>query len=381
MATRWRCAEGDGDDAEPQREQHDRQQAHHLTMQMGQLDGTACARQHREAHPVHHHADLALVFDGQRVGAKVQAGLKRSQARADDRVVDVAEADPTDRLRSHSGMCFGSHPRRPVRSHGRECGASSLAHERGGPMGIGVAGPNGVSTAGDCPTLRVCHSFRRRPRTTRAHSMCWSSVSAQHACVLCARSTRSWYCSTGTSGKRSSCAKRGKDGGARWSTGLPGTCDRFSRTWGCRLATSSTCGRLRRPGRTRRLCKGALHDCPGGIRSHFWRSLPTTRCGSGTPTGPVSMDGRATCSSTRSRGRCIFGFLGLDEQATELQIERGLMADVERFLLEMGEGFAVVGRQKHLEVGDQDFFIDLLLYQLVLPWQVPPQGTARRSCL
>jgi hypothetical protein len=42
------------------------------------------------------------------------------------------------------------------------------------------------------------------------------------------------------------------------------------------------------------------------------------------------------------------------------------MAHVERFLLEMGEGFAVVGRQRHLEVGGQDFYIDLLLYQLVL---------------
>jgi len=39
---------------------------------------------------------------------------------------------------------------------------------------------------------------------------------------------------------------------------------------------------------------------------------------------------------------------------------------MERFLLELGAGFAFVGRQYHLEIGDQDFYIDLLFYHLKL---------------
>ena len=42
------------------------------------------------------------------------------------------------------------------------------------------------------------------------------------------------------------------------------------------------------------------------------------------------------------------------------------MGHVERFLLELGAGFALVGRQVHLEVGDQDFYLDLLFYHLTL---------------
>ena len=42
------------------------------------------------------------------------------------------------------------------------------------------------------------------------------------------------------------------------------------------------------------------------------------------------------------------------------------MAHVEKFLLELGAGFALVGRQVHLEVGDQDFYLDLLFYHLKL---------------
>lgn len=39
---------------------------------------------------------------------------------------------------------------------------------------------------------------------------------------------------------------------------------------------------------------------------------------------------------------------------------------MEKFLLELGEGFAFVGRQFHLDVGDEDFYIDLLFYHLKL---------------
>lgn len=62
----------------------------------------------------------------------------------------------------------------------------------------------------------------------------------------------------------------------------------------------------------------------------------------------------------------IFDFLGLTENAQERDIERGLTQHITRFLLELGAGFAFVGRQYRLEVGGDEFFIDLLFYHLKL---------------
>lgn len=59
-------------------------------------------------------------------------------------------------------------------------------------------------------------------------------------------------------------------------------------------------------------------------------------------------------------------FLGLSKDAMERELERGLVAKMTDFLLEMGTGFAFVGKQVHLEVGGEDFFIDLLFYHLKL---------------
>ena len=50
----------------------------------------------------------------------------------------------------------------------------------------------------------------------------------------------------------------------------------------------------------------------------------------------------------------------------ERDAEKALVSHVEKFILELGAGFAFVGRQYHLEVGDQDFYIDLLFYHLKL---------------
>lgn len=61
-----------------------------------------------------------------------------------------------------------------------------------------------------------------------------------------------------------------------------------------------------------------------------------------------------------------FDFLGLGQEATERDIEHNLVLYVRKFLLELGVGFAFVGQQYHLEVGGQDFFIDLLFYHLKL---------------
>jgi predicted nuclease of restriction endonuclease-like (RecB) superfamily len=62
----------------------------------------------------------------------------------------------------------------------------------------------------------------------------------------------------------------------------------------------------------------------------------------------------------------VFDFLTLASDAHERELEQGLIDHVQRFLMELGVGFAFVGRQVHIEVGDQDFYVDLLLYHLKL---------------
>ena len=62
----------------------------------------------------------------------------------------------------------------------------------------------------------------------------------------------------------------------------------------------------------------------------------------------------------------LFDFLGTAEPRTERELEQGLVDHIQRFLLEMGAGFAFVGRQVLLEVGNSDFRVDLLFYHLQL---------------
>lgn len=62
----------------------------------------------------------------------------------------------------------------------------------------------------------------------------------------------------------------------------------------------------------------------------------------------------------------LFDFLRIGKAADEREIETALVQHITQFLLELGAGFAYVGRQVHLEVGGDDFFIDLLFYHLKL---------------
>lgn len=114
------------------------------------------------------------------------------------------------------------------------------------------------------------------------------------------------------------------------------------------------------------------------------------------PRKPSNTAGPATCSRSRSKPACtngkgrrsrtsstrcrpqsdlaqgitkdpyLFDFLTLREDANERAVEIGLIAQVEKFLLELGAGFALVGRQVNLEIGEQDFYLDLLFYHLKL---------------
>jgi predicted nuclease of restriction endonuclease-like (RecB) superfamily len=54
----------------------------------------------------------------------------------------------------------------------------------------------------------------------------------------------------------------------------------------------------------------------------------------------------------------LFDFLGTDDPRREAELEQKLISHLEKFLLELGQGFAFVGRQVHMEVGNQDFYID-----------------------
>ncbi len=62
----------------------------------------------------------------------------------------------------------------------------------------------------------------------------------------------------------------------------------------------------------------------------------------------------------------LFDFLSLGVEAREHELEKALTQHISQFLLELGAGFAFVGKQVHLEVGGDDFYLDLLFYHLKL---------------
>ena len=135
--------------------------------------------------------------------------------------------------------------------------------------------------------------------------------------------------------------------------------------WGHNVALSSG-SRPERPPLVRRGRGGArmesailerqidarLHERQGQAVTNFAATLPAPDWELARQT----FKDLRTCS-TSSRLRATPG---------EREVERGLMAHVERFLLELGAGFAFVGRQVHLEVGQEDYYVDLLFYHLRL---------------
>ncbi|GHU14331.1 hypothetical protein FACS189449_10870 [Alphaproteobacteria bacterium] len=62
----------------------------------------------------------------------------------------------------------------------------------------------------------------------------------------------------------------------------------------------------------------------------------------------------------------IFDFLTIDKNAREREIEVALVENIRKFLLELGEGFAFLGNQHHIVVGEKDFYVDMLFYHLKL---------------
>ena len=94
-----------------------------------------------------------------------------------------------------------------------------------------------------------------------------------------------------------------------------------------------------------------LHERSGKAITNFERTLP-----------PAQSD----MAREVLKDPYTFDFLTLGEKAHERDLERGLVEHVQKLLLEMGAGFAFVGRQVPVEVGDEDFYLDLLFYHLRL---------------
>lgn len=94
-----------------------------------------------------------------------------------------------------------------------------------------------------------------------------------------------------------------------------------------------------------------LHQREGMAISNFAGALP-----------PAASD----LAQQATRDPYLFDFLTLHNAASEREVEDALVVHIERFLLELGAGFAFVGRQYHLEVGGDDCYIDLLFYHLKL---------------
>ena len=89
----------------------------------------------------------------------------------------------------------------------------------------------------------------------------------------------------------------------------------------------------------------------GKAVSNFGRLLPTVQ---------------AELAKQELKDPYIFDFLTLQEPFHESELELGLLKHLEQFLIELGQGFAFVGRQYYLEIEDNEYYLDLLFYHLKL---------------
>lgn len=98
-----------------------------------------------------------------------------------------------------------------------------------------------------------------------------------------------------------------------------------------------------------RMIKSELHQRTGNQTNNFDKMLPVSQ---------------ASLLKESLKDPYIFDFLTLTEPFQERELETELVKHIEKFLLELGKGFAFVGRQYRLEVAEKDFYIDLLFYHL-----------------
>jgi predicted nuclease of restriction endonuclease-like (RecB) superfamily len=89
------------------------------------------------------------------------------------------------------------------------------------------------------------------------------------------------------------------------------------------------------------------HERQGAAITNFAKTLPPTQ---------------SDLAQQLFKDPYILDFMTLADDAAERDLERGLIGHLKDFLLELGKGFAFIGSQHHLEVGGQDFYLDLLFY-------------------
>ena len=99
------------------------------------------------------------------------------------------------------------------------------------------------------------------------------------------------------------------------------------------------------------MIKSEIHERQGSSTTNFRSTLP---------------DPQSELASQSLKDPYIFDFLTLSEPFNERELETELVKHLEKFLIELGTGFAFVGRQYHLAISDKDFYIDLLFYHLKL---------------
>jgi len=97
--------------------------------------------------------------------------------------------------------------------------------------------------------------------------------------------------------------------------------------------------------------ESGLYERQGKAITNFQQTLPPPQC---------------DLAEQTLKDPYVFDFLTLADDARERELEQALIDHVQRFLLELGVGFAFVGRQMRMEVGEQDFYLDLLFYHLRL---------------
>lgn len=97
--------------------------------------------------------------------------------------------------------------------------------------------------------------------------------------------------------------------------------------------------------------ESSLHKREGSAVSNFGQTMP-----------PLKSD----LTQQAFKDPYIFDFLGTDAPRREKELEQSLVDHIQNFLLELGQGFAFVGRQVHIEFESADYYIDLLFYHLKL---------------
>lgn len=97
--------------------------------------------------------------------------------------------------------------------------------------------------------------------------------------------------------------------------------------------------------------KNRAHQRQGGAVTNFSTTLPEVH---------------ASLAQSLLKDPYLFDFLTLEGPFHERELETGLLTHIQKFLLELGRGFAFVGRQYRLDVSDREFYLDLLFYHLHL---------------